>query len=118
MLTGQASKALNACRSAQGELTPTPQTGPNSCPMIVVTPEASEASMMRGDEQVDVGVDGAGGGDQPLAGDDRGAGADDDVDPVEGVGVAGAADGGDAALADADRGLADAQHRRRSPRRC
>ena len=51
MLTGQASKALKACRSAQGELTPTPQTGPNSWPMIVVTPEASEASMMRGDSR-------------------------------------------------------------------
>lgn len=51
MLTGQASKELKACRSAQGELTPTPQTGPNSCPMIVVTPEASEASMMRGDSR-------------------------------------------------------------------
>ena len=51
MLTGQASKALKAWRSAQGELTPTPQTGPNSWPMIVVTPEASEASMMRGDSR-------------------------------------------------------------------
>ncbi len=51
MLTGQASKALNACRSAQGELTPTPHTGPNSWPMMVVTPEASEASMMRGDSR-------------------------------------------------------------------
>ncbi len=59
-------------------------------------------------EEVDVGVDGAGGGDQALAGDDGGAGADDDVDAVEGVGVAGAADRGDAALADADAGLADA----------
>ena len=48
MLTGQASKAANAVRSAQGELTPTPHTGPNSCPMIDVTPEASEASMTRG----------------------------------------------------------------------
>lgn len=51
MLTGQASKALKAWRSAQGELTPTPHTGPNSWPMIVVTPEASEASMMRGDSR-------------------------------------------------------------------
>lgn len=51
MLTGQASKALKAWRSAQGELTPTPQTGPNSWPMIVVTPEASEASMIRGESR-------------------------------------------------------------------
>ncbi len=51
MLTGQASKALKAWRSAQGELTPTPHTGPNSCPMTVVTPEAREASMMRGDSR-------------------------------------------------------------------
>lgn len=51
MLTGQASKALKAWRSAQGELTPTPQAGPNSWPMTVVTPEASEASMIRGDSR-------------------------------------------------------------------
>ncbi len=37
---------------------------------------------------MDVGVDGTGGGDEPFAGDDGGAGADHDVDPVEGVGVA------------------------------
>ena len=113
MLTGQASKALNACRSAHGELTPTPQTGPNSWPMIVVTPEASEASMMRGREQVDVGVDGAGGGDEALAGDDRRAGADHDVDPVEGVGVAGPADRVDPALADADATPSGCPGRRR-----
>ncbi|GAA3082210.1 hypothetical protein GCM10020254_28260 [Streptomyces goshikiensis] len=58
---------------------------------------------------MDVGVHGAGGGDQPLAGDDRGAGADDDVHPVEGVGVPGPADRVDAALADADGDLADAE---------
>ncbi|CAM5498109.1 hypothetical protein STANM309S_00352 [Streptomyces tanashiensis] len=51
MLTGQASKALKACLRAQGELTPTPQTGPNSWPMTVVTPLASEASMIRGDRR-------------------------------------------------------------------
>lgn len=51
MFTGQASKAPNACFSAQGELTPTPHTGPNSCPMIVVTPDASEASMIRGESR-------------------------------------------------------------------
>lgn len=51
MLTGQASKALKEWRSAHGELTPTPHTGPNSWPMTVVTPEASEASMMRGESR-------------------------------------------------------------------
>lgn len=47
VLTGQASNALNACGSAHGEFTPTPYTGPNSWPMIVVTPEAREASGVR-----------------------------------------------------------------------
>ena len=51
MLTGHWSKLLNACRSAHGELTPTPHTGPNSCPMMVVTPDASDASMIRGDSR-------------------------------------------------------------------
>ena len=49
MFTGHWSKLLNACRNAHGEFTPTPHTGPNSWPMMVVTPEASDASMMRGD---------------------------------------------------------------------
>lgn len=56
-----------------------------------------------------MGVDGSGGGDEALAGDDGGAGADDDVDAVEGVGVAGPPDGVDPALADADRHLPDAE---------
>ena len=43
-------------------------------------------------QQVHVGVDGAGRGDQALAGDDRRAGADDHVDVVHHVGVAGPAD--------------------------
>ena len=51
MLTGHWSKLLNAWRSAHGELTPTPHTGPNSCPRMVVTPDASEASMIRGDSR-------------------------------------------------------------------
>ncbi|RUP66878.1 hypothetical protein SSPNP10_16565 [Streptomyces sp. NP10] len=51
MLTGQASKALKACFSAQGELTPTPQAGPISWPMTVVTPEARDASMIRGESR-------------------------------------------------------------------
>ena len=51
MFTGHWSKLLNACRNAHGEFTPTPHTGPNSWPMMVVTPEASDASMMRGDSR-------------------------------------------------------------------
>lgn len=62
-------------------------------------------------EQVYVGVDGARGGDQPLPRDDRRAGADDDVHPVERVRVPGAADRVDAALPDADGHLADALDR-------
>ena len=42
-------------------------------------------------QQVDVGVNRAGRRDQALPGDDDGAGADDDVDVVGGVRVAGAA---------------------------
>ncbi len=51
MLTGQASNAPKACFSAQGEFTPTPQTGPNSWPMMVVTPDARDASKMRGESR-------------------------------------------------------------------
>ena len=50
--------------------------------------------LLRTDE-VDVRVDAAGGDDHPLAGDDLGAGADDDVDPGLDVGIAGLADAGD-----------------------
>ena len=63
--------------------------------------------LLRADE-VDVAVDAAGGDDQTFAGDDLGAGTDDDVDAGLGVGVAGLADGGDAAALQADVGLDDA----------
>ncbi len=53
-------------------------------------------------------IEPAGGQDAALAGDDLGAGADDDVDAALGVGVAGLADGVDAAVAQADIGLHDA----------
>ena len=59
-------------------------------------------------DPVDVAVDPAGGEDAALAGDDLGAGADDDVDVGLDVGVAGLADGGDAAVAQAHIGLDDA----------
>ena len=63
--------------------------------------------LLRADE-VDVRVDAAGGGDQPLARDDFGAGADDQRHARLHVRVAGLADAGDAPVADADVGLDDA----------
>ena len=65
--------------------------------------------LLRADE-VDVAVDAAGGDDHAFAGDDFGAGADDDGDAGLDVRVAGLADGGDAAVLDADVGLDDAGH--------
>ncbi len=61
-----------------------------------------------GADEVDVGVDAAGGEDFAFAGDDFGAGADDDGHIRLGVGVAGFADGSDAAVLDADVGFDDA----------
>ena len=55
--------------------------------------------LLRADE-VDVGVDAAGGDDTALAGDDLGACADRDRDPRLDVGIAGLADAGDAAVHD------------------
>jgi hypothetical protein len=63
--------------------------------------------LLRADE-VDVAVDAACGDDQALGGNDLGAGADDDVDARHDIGVAGLADGRDAAAAQADVGLDDA----------
>ncbi len=57
---------------------------------------------------MDVGVDAAGGDDHALGRDDLGARADDDVHARLHVGVAGLADGRDAAAAQADVGLDDA----------
>jgi hypothetical protein len=59
-------------------------------------------------DPVDVAVDPAGGEDAALAGDDLRAGADDDVDAGLDVGVAGLADGVDAAVAQGHVGLDDA----------
>ena len=50
-----------------------------------MTPEDSAASMMRGDMRCTWVSMTPGGGDQSLAADDERAGADDDVDAVEGV---------------------------------
>ena len=63
--------------------------------------------LLRADE-MDVRVEAAGGEDLALAGDHLGAGADDDVDAGLDVGIAGLADGGDAAVLEADVGLDDA----------
>ncbi len=71
--------------------------------------------LLRRDE-VDVRVDAARGQQAALAGDDLGAGADDDVDARLHVGVAGLADGRDAPVLDADVGLDDAARRRASAR--
>ena len=62
---------------------------------------------LRADE-MDVGVDPAGGDDLAFAGDGLGAGADDDVDAGLGLGIAGLADGDDPAVLEADVGLHDA----------
>src|SRR4029077_15673938 len=59
--------------------------------------------------EVDMAVDAAGGEDLALAGDSLRAGPDDDVDARLDVGIAGLADGGDAAVAQADVCLDDAR---------
>nr|GEU28209.1 hypothetical protein [Tanacetum cinerariifolium] len=63
--------------------------------------------LLRADE-VDVGIDAAGGDDLAFAGDDLGGGGDDHRHAGLDVRVAGLADGGDHAVADADVGLDDA----------
>ena len=61
-----------------------------------------------GADEMDVGVDGAGGDDVALAGNRLGARAHDDVDPIGDVGVARLADRTDTAVAQADVGLNNA----------
>ena len=61
-----------------------------------------------GRDEVDVGIHAACSKDTAFAGDDLGAGADDDGDAGLGIGIAGLADGADAAVAQADIGLVDA----------
>jgi hypothetical protein len=63
--------------------------------------------LLRTDE-MDVGVEAAGGEDFSFARDDVGAGADDDGDAGLDVGIAGLADGADHAFLDADIGFDDA----------
>ena len=63
--------------------------------------------LLRADE-VDVGVEAAGGEDLAFARDHLGAGADDDRHVGLDIRIAGLADGGDAAVPDADIGLDDA----------
>ena len=61
-----------------------------------------------GADEVDVGIDAAGGDDLAFSRDGLRAGPDDHVDPGLGVRVPGLADGGDAAVLDADVRLVDA----------
>ena len=63
--------------------------------------------LLRADE-VDVRVEAAGGEDLAIAGDDLGAGADDDGDAILRVRIAGLADGSNATVPEADIGLEDA----------
>ncbi len=63
--------------------------------------------LLRADE-MNMGVEAAGGEDFALAGDHLGAGADDDGDVGLNVGIAGFADGKNVAILDADVGLDDA----------
>ena len=63
--------------------------------------------LLRADE-MDVGVEAAGGEDLAFARDHLGAGADHDGDVRLDVGIAGLADGGDAAVLEADIGFDDA----------
>jgi hypothetical protein len=84
-----------------------PVAGPVPPPSMVVTPLQGLVDLLRADE-VDVAVDAAGGDDHALAGNDLGARADDDVHARLHIGVAGLADGRDAAALDADVGLDDA----------
>ncbi len=91
-----------------------PCAGPVPPPSMVVTPRHQRfLDLLRADE-VDMRVEAAGGEDLALAGDDLGAGADDDGDAGLGVRIAGLADGGDAAVLQADIGLVDAGRGRRS----
>ena len=85
-----------------------PVAGPVPPPSIEVTPRHQRLlDLLRADE-MDVGVEAAGGEDLALAGDHFGAGPDDDVDAGLDVGIAGLADGGDAPVLDADVGFDDA----------
>ena len=69
-----------------------PVAGPVPPPIIVVTPDIERfVDLLRADE-VDVRVDAARGDDHALAGDDLGAGADDDVDTRLDVRIAGLAE--------------------------
>ena len=93
-----------------------PVAGPVPPPIMVVTPLKSASSICCGQMKWMWHVDAAGGEDLALAGDDLGARADDDVDAGLDVGIAGLADGGDAAVPEADVGLDDAASGRGSAR--
>ena len=85
-----------------------PCAGPVPPPSIEVTPRHQRlVDLLRADE-MDVGVEAAGGEDLAFAGDHLGAGPDDDGDAGLDVRIAGLADGDDLAVLDADVGLDDA----------
>ena len=113
MFIGKASKAWIMRAMCQGPgvqvVASVPCAGPVPPPSMVVTPRHQRLlDLLRADE-VDMRVDAAGGQDLALAGDHLGARADDDGDAGLGVGIAGLADRGDAAVAEADVGLVDAE---------
>ena len=87
-----------------------PVAGPVPPPSSVVRPRGERGLHELRADEVDVAVDAAGRGDQVLAGDDLGAGADDQlrIDARLDQRVAGLADADDPAAADADVALDDA----------
>ena len=114
MLTGSASRPSNIRARCQAPgvtvVALVPSAGPVPPPTRVVMPGGERLVDDGRRDEVDVGVDGPGGEDLAVARDDLGLGADDQigVDAVHGVGVAGLAERGDPAVADADVGLDDA----------
>ena len=82
-----------------------PSAGPVPPPSMVVTPDIQGFfDLLRADE-MDMRIDAAGGHDAPFAGDRLGAGPMTMSTPGLHVRVAGLADAGDAAVAEADVGL-------------
>ena len=98
MLSGHASKAMSRrsiCRGGSSK--------PAVTSVVVPGRERRREELRR--DQVDVAVDHAGGGDEPVAHDRVGVRSDRQVDPVADVRVAGPADTDDPAVLDPDVGL-------------
>ena len=113
-LTGQGSIASSIRARCQAPgvtvVALVPSAGPVPPPMIVVMPEASASSRSCGQMRWTWQSIAPAVRILPVAGDDLGGRADDQVgvDAVHGVGVAGLAERDDPAVADADVGLDDA----------